>query len=106
MKNIWYDADTLLEEVLDTMPDDIKFLFDDQPVIFERDIDDSWKTAELNAMDIDDDAVNQELQDFHDNACCANASVARQSLCGCGGSGDPTHLSAAAQRALRDRLEP
>ena len=36
---IWYDEDTLLEQVLDTMPEDIQFLFPDPPYVTEDDID-------------------------------------------------------------------
>lgn len=103
MSNIWYDADTLLEEVLDTMPQDIRDLFETEGNPTERDMDDSWKTQILNEMDIEDEGVDQELQDFYDNACCPDSSVAAARLCGCRGSGDPTNLSEAAQRRLEDR---
>lgn len=46
--SIWYDEETLLEQVLDDMPEDIQYLFDDQPYVTESDID---FVAEIEAAD-------------------------------------------------------
>jgi hypothetical protein len=51
MMTLWYDADTLLEEVLDTMPADIQALFDNPAYVTDVDVDESWKARDLNAMD-------------------------------------------------------
>jgi hypothetical protein len=101
--DIWYDADTLLEEVLDTMPADIKALFEDEGNPTENDIPEYWKPEGEELPEEFDMTVEEELQDFYDNACCKDSHAARNSFCGCGGSCDPSHLSEAAQRALRGR---
>lgn len=92
-KDIWYDADTLLEEVLDTMPDDIKNLFEDPAVVTENDMTDYYtpEGEELpEEFNIDYEA---ELKDYYDNACCPDATTAARNFCGCGGSGEmPDHL--------------
>lgn len=102
-QSIWYDADTKLEEVLEFMPDDIKALFETEGNPTENDMSDYYAPAGETLPEEFDMTVAEELQDFYDNACCANSSVARNSFCGCGGSGDPSNLSHAAQRALQDR---
>lgn len=105
--NIWYDADTLLEEVLDTMPEDIQGLFEDYtPIRDEYELAENDMTQTLNEMDAEAANVEDELQEFFDNACCPNASYAARTLCGCRGSGDPTNLSDAARRVLEDRQMP
>lgn len=106
MPKIWYDADTLLEEVLDTMPQDIQALFDYTPIRDEFELVENDMTPVLNEMDAEAAGVEEELSDFFDNACCPSASVAARRLCGCRGSGDPTNLSKAAQQALEDRRMP
>lgn len=102
-QSIWYDADTLLEEVLETMPQDIRDLFETEGNPTENDMTDYYAPAGEELPEEFDMTVEEELQDFYANACCSDSSAARNSFCGCGGSGDPSHLSEAAQRALKDR---
>jgi hypothetical protein len=86
-KNIWYDADTLLEEVLDTMPKDIQALFEDPAVVTENDMADYFAPVgeELHEeFDMDFPAM---LQEYHENKCCPDSVTAARNLCGCGGSG-------------------
>ena len=66
-QNIWYDADTLLEEVLDTMPKDIQALYDDPAYIFEADLAEPWKTEDLNEMDEWDEFGYDEWKAYFDN---------------------------------------
>lgn len=84
MSKIWYDADTLLEEVLDTMPDDIQALFDNPAYVTETDLDESWKDAEL-AADAD---FQERITEWFANRCCPDAVTAARRLCGCRGSGE------------------
>lgn len=100
MKDIWYDADTRLEEVAAHMPDDIKNLFEDPAVVTENDIEDYWKPAGEELPEEFDMDFAEMLKDYQDNACCPSAPAARANMCGCGGSGE---MSEALRTYLEDR---
>jgi hypothetical protein len=92
-KDIYYDADTLLEEVLDNMPQDIRDLFETEGNPTENDMADYYQPEGETLPEEFDIDYPAELQEFYDNACCPSASHAAKVFCGCGGSGEmPEHL--------------
>jgi hypothetical protein len=99
-QSIWYDADTLLEEVLDTMPQDIRDLFETEGDPTENDMADYYQPAGETLPEEFDMDFAAMLQEYRENACCPNASVAASRLCGCGGSGE---LPEALRKWLEDQ---